>query len=541
MRSKKEMSRVTRQSRKQDQPLRQDRTKSGRLTSKRGSEKERRSLHGQSRINVLQKNHRPSYNLRPNKQNHPHRDHLCENDHKKLYEVTQTTGNLRRDSHPEDYPDLNFHHSFGSFLTRKNPILESVDADIGKYWALLNKSPTMLQYYIHEIGDRYREAFRRFFTAEPASLHGHVSDASSPALLTSLISHFASGCSESGSNAFLDEDDKSNPRIAILEGSYGAGYGPLAHNSVLDFVRPLANGSIPVMIKTLDASKIDEQVRNAKLAGCVALIAEIVRARDGVAIRQVAWKNLLRACKKHNLVLVVDEALTAIRCGAPFAYQLPQYQKHGFPDLVLFGKAVKTNGIAVDWRGINMQKLEITDPEERLFLALQWQERLTEMAPAASLLTSWGTITLAGREDWPQRSRVIGNLLRDFVQDEGIEPTFIGGLHGLLYLRVQDQARISSPVMGANAGKYVRWFPMMDEVMMSKEELRMKVFGARSVAHRKDVSAYLDSRGVRLSFCARCGQAVEAGLKPACEVCVVGVCEDCEPGEHFCPMGGVGK
>lgn len=532
------MSPVTRQSRKQDQPPRQDRTRSGRLPPKRGSEKERRSSNGKSSKNIQQKNSRSSYNLRSNKQNNPRRDHLYRNVHKKLHEVTHTTWNHRRDSHPEEFPDLNFHHSFGSFLTRKNPVLESVDADIGKYWALLNKSPTMLQYHIHDIGDRYREAFRRFFTAEPISLHGHVSDASSPALLTSLISHLTSGCSESDSNPFLDEDDKVNPRIAILEGSYGAGYGPLAHNSVLDFVRPLANGSIPLVVKTDDAAKIDNQVSNAKQAGCVALIAEIVRARDGVAVNQVVWKNLLRACKKHDLILVVDEALTAIRCGAPFAYQLPQYQKHGFPDLVLFGKAVKTNGIAVDWRGINMAKLEITDPEERLFLALQWQERLTEMAPAASLLTSWGTILLAERESWPRRSRVIGDILRGFIQEGGIKSTLIGGLHGLLYLRVQDQARIASPVMGANAGKYVRWFPMMDEVMMSKEELNIKVFGPGSVAHRKDVSAFLNSEGVRLGFCARCGQAVEAGLKPTCEVCVVGICEECEPEDHVCAMGG---
>lgn len=532
---------VTRQSLKQDQLLRQDRRRSGRLASKRGSEKERRSSNGQSGNNIQRKKHRPSYNLRSNKQSHPQRDHISDDDHEKLHEVTHTTKNVRRESHPEDFPDLNFHHSFGSFLTRKNPILESVDADIGKYWDLLNKSPTMLQYHIHEIGDRYREAFRRFFTAEPISLHGHVSDASSPALLTSLISHLTSGSSESDSNPFLDEDDKANPRIAILEGSYGAGYGPLAHNSVLNFVKPLANGSVPVVINTHDAAKIDDQVRNAKLAGCVALIGEIIRARDGVPISQVAWRSLLRACKKHNLVLVVDEALTAIRCGAPFAYQLPQYQKYGFPDLVLFGKAVKTNGLAVDWRGINMQKLDVTDPEDRLFLALQWQERLTEMAPAASLLASWGTMVLAQREDWPRRSRVIGDLLRDFVQDEGIKSTMIGGLHSLLYLRVEDQARISSPVMGANAGKYVRWFPMMDEVMMSREELETKVFGPGSIAHRKDVSAFLDSNGVRLGFCARCGQAVEAGLKPTCDVCVVGICEECEPEDHVCPMEGVGK
>ena len=38
--------------------------------------------------------------------------------------------------------------------------------------------------------------------------------------------------------------------------------------------------------------------------------------------------------------------MMAIRCRAPFAYQRSEY--HGRPDLVLFGKGVKTNGIAID-------------------------------------------------------------------------------------------------------------------------------------------------------------------------------------------------
>ena len=459
--------------------------------------------------------------------------------HGMIVDSTNTINDICREACPEEFPDLDFHHSFGSFLTRKNLILDIVDLDVGRYWDMLSKSPSMLQHHIHDVGDRYRQAFGQFFTAEPISLHGHVSDASSPALLTSLITHLDSHHSTDKSNPLLDPENKVNPCIALLEGSYGAGYGPLAHESVLEFVRPLANGRNSFIIRTGNAAKIDEQVRIAKQNGCVALIAEIVRARDGLVIGETAWKHLLKACKKHTLVLVVDEALTAIRCGAPFACQLPQYQKHGLPDLVLFGKAVRTNGIAVDWRGINMQKLGITDPEERLFVALEWQERLTEMAPAATLLTSWGTIVLAEKEQWPQRACVIGKTLRALIKSEGIRPSLIGGLHSLIYLQAEVQARIKSPVMGASAGKFVRWFPTMDAVMTSEEELRTKVFGSGSIAHRREVSAYLASQGVELGFCSRCGQAVEAGLRPPCPLCVVGCCEDCEPGEHVCPIEGI--
>lgn len=588
------MSPVRRQNRKHNLHTRQDRDISHRLASEEEPRTERRSLRSPRKNNSQRKANLGSYILRSSQRHCPHCGRHCNEgefqpeaqalfakhcslclgkdetgkpvsllqncliccrkflirtidaiydhyatDHGEMLDSNRTIKDIRREWCPEEFPDLNFHHSFGSFLTRKNPILESVDQDVGRYWALLNKSPTMLQYHIHEIGGRYREAFRRFFTAEPISLHGHVSDASSPAVMTSLISHLTSRTTKSGSNPYIGKEDKANPRVAILEGSYGAGYGSLAHNSVLEFVRPLANGRDPVVIKTHHAAGIELQVRKAKRLGCVALIAEIVRARDGVVITQTAWKHLLGACEKHNLVLVVDEALTAIRCGAPFAYQLPQFQKHGLPDLVLFGKAVKTNGIAVDWRGINMQKLGIIDPEERLFMALQWQERLTEMAPAASLLTSWGTMILAEKEQWTQRAFQIGHILRQTIESEGIKSSRIGGLHSLIYLQVQDQARITSPIMGANAGKYVRWFPTMDAVMTSEEELRSKVFGSSSIAHRREVSAYLTSNNVQLGFCSRCGQAVEAGLRPSCQMCVVGTCEECEPGEHTCPMQGM--
>ncbi|KAL8680739.1 MAG: hypothetical protein Q9186_003086 [Xanthomendoza sp. 1 TL-2023] len=442
-----------------------------------------------------------------------------------------------RDTDPENYPDLNFHHTFGSSLTRKNPVSKDTDPDIAWYWDLLSRSPSDLQYHIYQICDRYRKAFRAFFNADPISLHGHVSDASNAALLTSVISHLVSHAESDIQTPFFDDEAKSNPRVAITEESYGAGYGCLAYHAVIDSNRPLANGPRPVVIRTHVPSNINVQVKKAKSQGCVALITEIVRAGDGKVISERAWKYLLEACEEHGLFLVVDEALTSIRCGAPFAYQLPQYSQHGYPDLVLFGKAVRTNGLAVEWRGSNILKLGIEDQEDRLFTILDWQERLTEMAQASDLLSSWGTLVLAKRDRWPQRAQTIGGVLRKILGTEGVKASGIGGLHSLLYLRTQDVARLRYPVMGAKAGKHLRWFPTMDEVMMSEEELRTKVFGAGSIPHRREVWAYLKSRGVKLSFCSRCGDAVGAEVE-SCEVCVVRVCEECEDGIHRCPILG---
>ncbi|KAL8938622.1 MAG: hypothetical protein Q9216_003798 [Gyalolechia sp. 2 TL-2023] len=441
----------------------------------------------------------------------------------------------RRRINPEEYPDLNFHHNYGSFLTHKSPVAYSTHPTIAAYWDILTTSPTLLQHHIHSINEQYRTAFRGFFTADPLSIHGHVSDASSTPLLTSLICHLISHATPRFRNTLLTNDAKHSPRLCILEGSYGAGYGSLAYNAAMSSVHVLGNGPRPIIIKPQIATDIEIQIQHAKEQGCIALIAEIVRASDGEPITQSAWRDLLLACKKHSLMLVVDEALTSIRCGAPFAYQLPQYSKHGHPDLILFGKAVRTNGVAIDWHGINTQKMGIRSPDKREFVALEWQERFTETAQAADLLNSWGTLTLAKRENWPQRAQEVGILLRQFICHDGIKATDIGGLHGLIYLRVKDVKTLKSPVMGAKAGEYVRWFPALDAVMTSERELKGKIFGEGSIAHRKELWEYLEGQKLRLGFCSECGDAVGDDVG-GCEVCVVSVHKECESDRHECPM-----
>ena len=532
---------------------------------------------------------------------------------------SQARDQQRRDrsSHPEDFPDLDFHQSFGSFLTRKNPIDKTVDREIAGYWRLLTQTPSLIQYLIFDIRESYQEAFQRYFTADVISVHGHVSDAANPSLLMSLLLHLmdvangswkdsvsnsasdleSSSASGSGSSSrsssasssrsdsasssssdsasssssdsasssssdsagsspsrstgidvdLLEYANTENPRIALAQGGYGAVFGPMAYQCVLPYARPLANGPRPYIIRTQAPKNISSQVKKAKAEGCIAVIVEIVRAADGSVISDLAWKHLVNACRKHCLVLIVDEALTAMRCGAPFAYQLPQYAKSGFPDLVLFGKAVRTNGIAIEWRGINIQKLGFDDKEDRLLAALHWQDRFTAVATAQDLLVSWGTLILAGREDWTNRAPIIGRLLRDILRREGIRPQLIKGLHGLIYIQQKDYVT-ASPIMVANAGEYVRLLPTMDEVMTSEDQLLTKVFGRNSIPHRAELAAFLRSNDFVLHWCSRCGAAVDEDvavdeetsvdeeIENVCDRCVVSQCEDCEPGPHVCPM-----
>lgn len=445
-----------------------------------------------------------------------------------------------QESCPNDFPAIDFHQTFGSFLTRKNPISQAVDPDVAKYWDILSTTPAMLQHQVNDIGDCYRAAFKQFFKLDPISFHGHVSDAANPFVLTSLLMHLTANSAEDSDVFLLSDEDRVAPRIATTNDSYGAAYGPLAYNASVPLFRRLACGAKPFVVKTRKPAEIDKQVRRAKEGGCVALVAEIVRAADGSVISEAGWKALLDSCERHSLVLVVDEALTAIRCGAPFAHQLPQYRKSGLPDLVLFGKAVRTNGIAIEWQGINIQKLAITDENTRSFIIAFWQECYTETAPLADLLTSTGTLILAKMEDWPDRAQKIGVILRDIIDDEGYaRPAAIGGLHSLIYLRQKDYVHTSSPVMGAHAGKFIRWLPVMDEMMMSKDELQVKVFGAGSLAHRRRIAEWFESMEMQPRWCSLCGQGAGLEKRRLCLRCVANRCEDCEPGAHTCPMEGL--
>lgn len=98
---------------------------------------------------------------------------------------------------------------------------------------------------------------------------------------------------------------------------------------------------------------------------------------------------------------------------------------------------------------------------------------------------------MAAKEDWPKRSQKVGGVLRDIIKSEGIaKSSTITSLHSLIYLQKEDYARTSPPIMGAYAGEYVRWLSTLDEVMMSKDGLVVKVFSKSSLAHRKEVAEW---------------------------------------------------
>jgi len=89
------------------------------------------------------------------------------------------------------------------------------------------QTPTFIYHDVRDFRDGYSQEFRNFSDADLISLHGHVSDAANPFLTGSLIRHLRQSSAIVGTKA-----SQSSTRVAVMEGSYGSGYGPLAYNSV---------------------------------------------------------------------------------------------------------------------------------------------------------------------------------------------------------------------------------------------------------------------------------------------------------------------
>lgn len=442
---------------------------------------------------------------------------------------------IHREHRPHEYPDLDLNQHYGLLITHQNAV--QANKKIAGYWTIFLTAPATIHYEMRDIRDHYREAFFDFFDVDPISLHGHVSDAANPFVLESLLMHM----SNVFPNGVAPRAFGKTARLAIMEGSYGMGFGPLAYSAPCSWSSSVACGPEPVIVRMIP-DMISQQIKKAKAKKCIALLVAIVRSSDGGVMTANEWLATLQACKEYGMVLVVDEAMTAIRCGAPFAHQLPEYKCHGRPDLILFGKGIRTNGIAVDWQGINLQRLGQVSLEDRLEAITLWQKRFTETAPPEALLQSWGTIVLAQEQEWPQRAIKIGKILRSILTSFNMKNTSISGLHILIWLRRSDPALCKLAVVSANAGEiYTRWLPLMDSVMASEAEMTSKVFGLGSRQYRKLLGAYLIKKDWWLGYCSLCGDAMETGgdregARERCLKCFVRPCDVCEPGDHVCAL-----
>jgi len=258
--------------------------------------------------------------------------------------------------------------------------------------------------------------------------------------------------------------------------------------------------------------------------GHIALLIEIVRQHDGYILSTAQWETICSCCDEVGLYVVVDEALTAIRCGAPFAFQLPQYAKYR-PSFVQVGKAVVSGGLAVCWDGVRMSRLAGSE-EEKEGLVQRWDGLPSLIQDPFLLLRSWGTIILAEQEGWTERAVRIGHLLRRILRE--IHPKgnlAISGLAALIYLPAS-LARKMDVIGAAVTEKHCRWMPYLDAGMADERQLRI-LFGPNGRELRQRISEK-DTPGtsMRRRICIVCAEA-SAERFEKCEGCCGVVCNFC--------------
>ncbi|KAK4994697.1 hypothetical protein LTR66_005321, partial [Elasticomyces elasticus] len=211
-------------------------------------------------------------------------------------------------------------------------------------------------------------------------------------------------------------------------------------------MRSVACGPPPTLIDidSLHRESLHNQLSAAKEQGCIALLIEMIRSSDGHPMEAGAFQAVATQCEKVGLALVVDECLTAFRCGAPFACQRPEYISKACPDFVLFGKGLQICGISINYEGASNRKYLKHGPAFGKQVASSWQSLVTKAVPLPMLIDSLNIIDLAIQHDWASRSQIIGKHLREIIyesmSDSARVPSqaemrqAVGGLDALIYL-----------------------------------------------------------------------------------------------------------
>ncbi|KAG7131916.1 hypothetical protein HYQ46_009604 [Verticillium longisporum] len=160
-----------------------------------------------------------------------------------------------------------------------------------------------------------------------------------------------------------NQNQANTPRWALLSDSHTA-----AANSPSSVGTPGTNpdkghhcGSDPFFLNPASTQgDLRAQLENAKESGCIGIIVEIVDGQySGRAFDPVLLKRMRRVCAEKQLILAADETLTAIRCGAPFAFQREEYADVEPPDLAFFGRAMCAHGIAINFAAPFVRSLGI--------------------------------------------------------------------------------------------------------------------------------------------------------------------------------------
>ena len=239
-------------------------------------------------------------------------------------------------------------------------------------------------------------------------------------------------------------------------------------------------------------------------------------------------------CATHGLVFAIDEALTAIRCGAPFTYQRTEYSKTKPPDLVFFGKALGLSGIGIDFGGAFARRFSLTEAAKRRKAIISWQGLVTRPVQLADLIEGLGILEMAVSKDWVARSRAIGGLIRQSIKDrlradgeDGNSEDLFGGLECLIFVRREIATRflVMSASLAGPWVPWVRWMPKLDEQMTDRCQLERYIFGSMSGPSREKLATELEGRNSKPLWCFWCGRTASVTKLDWCRRCCINICD----------------
>ncbi|EXJ92221.1 hypothetical protein A1O3_00771 [Capronia epimyces CBS 606.96] len=500
-------------------------------------------------------------------------------------------------------PDHDFNNFWGSVLgvadLQSRPMANSL---IKQYWDDPIQTGRQFSRILAQYTDQFEQVSISFFGGTlPISFHGHVTDAMCPTTVASLLLRLAIISKSDSPDSIHDsspvdrtqlasllgwtERHFESPRWVAVEDSFAAGFGPLvsdpeqgfkvrlcaqvpraepvflqANLSAQPAFRAHAAGSPSISIRLVDRSPADlvHALSHAKQLGCIGVIVEIVNNQlHGRVTTPEQLRNLMDACKQTGLMLVIDETITAVRCGAPFAHQRPEYRAVGKPDLVFFGKGLGANGIGINFDGPYLQRLGIDAASKRRQAIHDWQAVVTQALHLPVLIEALGILEMATAGDWVGRAQTIGRHLRRIAmtraetlkrdRDPSGDPDpVLGGLDSFIFIRKDIAATFL--VMGAsNAGpwvRWVRWMPRMDRRLTKTSTIEsLTSVSAKSRELRKYMSLCLEKEGLKPQWCFYCGNSAgrDSGI-PWCKTCCIDVCREDECIEHLlahqCPGSG---
>ncbi|KAF3803865.1 hypothetical protein GCG54_00008367 [Colletotrichum gloeosporioides] len=350
-----------------------------------------------------------------------------------------------------------------------------------------------------ELLHSYEEAFAAYFGGfYPIDYGVTISKAMNPENIVKLILTLAeismSESSDSSESPFTDEDDTlkrlgwediqaKRPRWALLSDTYAAA----ASTTVSSSVKPYGHDPILLHTEGVSDDELRDQLYEAKEQGCIGIIVEIVENQyNGRILDPVLLERLASICEEENLLLAVDETLTAIRCGAPFSFHREEYSHVASPDIVFFGKATGIQGTAVDFGGQFLKRLGILGIS-RTVAVKKWQSQFQKPVATADLIQALATLDLTIR----------GNLTMAQKRGHEVKPhDILGGLESLIFVRKDIAGEFL--VMGAKtAGSWipwVKWLPRL-ESDMSRGEVLDEIVGTASRQAREDLSEILIGAG----------------------------------------------